>query len=741
MASEPQNLQYKAAYMQTRERALTTYIYHADAQAGAGKPNEAEVLYQRALVLEPGNERAQAGLQALGVGKRHAQLFREAQAAAERQDGNEAHFKLNHILAENPNHAAAGALKRSLAEKAVAAPMVETALSAAYKKPISIEFRDAQLRQVFEVIAISSGLNFVFDKDVKTDQKTSIFLKNSTIESAVYMMLMTNQLEQQVLDANTILIYPNTVAKQKDYQELVVKSFFLTSADAKTVAATVKAIVKSRDIVVDEKLNMIIVRDTADALKLTEKLVALHDAPEPEVMLEVEILEVKRSRLLNLGIQWPDTLSLTALPAIAAPVLRDFRDVNSGTIGVNRLGVTINAKNIDTDTNLLANPRIRTRNREKAKIVIGEKVPIISTTTAFAGGSPISSETITYIDVGLKLDVEPTIYLNNDVAIKISLEVNNLGAPVPTTSGSAAYRIGTRTASTVLRLKDGETQVLAGLINDEDRRSASKVPGLGELPVVGRLFGSAQDDKDKTEIVLSITPRIIRNIQRPSAALSEFRSGTESGFRSAPDGSVRSNALVPPMMQPAVNFAPAPLPVITEPARLMAPNPGGTVGTGSVAGAFNPAPLAASGAESSSKSMYIEWMGRTQLKVGDPFEVQLIMESKQPVTAIAAAIGFDTRALQVVGVSESAFLKQGGAKTTFFSQVDPSGQISFQGARLPGTSSSDAMTPDVIATIHFRALAPSDGALVKLLSMTSTDAAGRTLTASPLTPHVVRIQR
>ncbi len=220
MAEEPKNLQYKAAYMQTRERALASYIYKADTLAAAGKPAEAETHYRRALAIEANNERALAGLEALSIATRHVQLFKDARAAAENKDIHNAQAKLHVILTENPNHEPAAALKRSLAEKTIKPP-AETALAAAYKKPISIEFKDAQLKQVFEVIAASSGLNFVFDKEIKTDQKTSIFLRNSTIESAIYMMLITNQLEQQIIDANTILIYPNTSAKQKEYQELV----------------------------------------------------------------------------------------------------------------------------------------------------------------------------------------------------------------------------------------------------------------------------------------------------------------------------------------------------------------------------------------------------------------------------------------------------------------------------------------------------------------------------------------
>jgi general secretion pathway protein D len=156
-----------------------------------------------------------------------------------------------------------------------------------------------------------------------------------------------------------------------------------------------------------------------------------------------------------------------------------------------------------------------------------------------------ASESVNYVDVGLTLNVEPTIYLNNEIGIRISLEASTLVDTVTTKSGTTAYRIGTRSAATMLQLKDGENQVLAGLIKNDDRSSATHLPGLGDLPVVGRLFGSRQDTRDKTEVVLSITPHLVRNIQRPAANVAEFSAGTEASFRRRPDGAARAPAQLP----------------------------------------------------------------------------------------------------------------------------------------------------------------------------------------------------
>jgi general secretion pathway protein D len=554
IAADPTNAQYRSAFLQTRDRGATVLLDQAERALANGQAPAALQGYRRVLAIDPGNERARGGLRAIEADERLAALLEAASIAFDRNELEDARARLGAILTERPHHEAARLLLARINDRS-AAPIAETALAAAYKRPISIEFRDAPLRQVMDVIARQSGLNFLFDKDVKTDQKTSIILKNSTIEAAVYFLLVTNQLEQQVMDANTILIYPNVAAKLKEYQETMVKTFFLANADAKVVANTLKTILKSRDVVVDEKLNLVILRDNADAIRLATRLVALQDVPEPEVMLEVEILEVKRSRIKELGIAWPSKITLAPLTTIdGGPLtLQALRGLNSTNIGVSGLSATINANQTDSDSNILANPRIRVRNREKARVVIGDKVPNI-TTTISPGAGGFASESVNYIDVGLTLNVEPTIYLNNEVAIRISLEVSNLVNSIATKSGTTAYQIGSRQASTMLQLKDGENQVLAGLINNEDRSSGSKVPGFGSLPILGRLFGSGHGEDNKTEIVLSITPHLIRNIQRPSAGASEFSAGTETSSRRRPDTSSRLPAASPaaPALRPVV---------------------------------------------------------------------------------------------------------------------------------------------------------------------------------------------
>lgn len=457
-----------------------------------------------------------------------------ADARKQIKDGNpdEAKATLKRVLVENPNHARARDLMKGLEGTTRQPGMVQPSMAAAYRKPVSLEFRDAKLSEVFHALSTQTQLNFIFDRDVRPDLKTTTSIRNVPLEQAINLLLVTNQLDKKVLNETTILIYPNQPAKQRDYQELVLKSFYLVNTDVKSTMNMLKVLLKTRDIFVDEKLNLLIMRDTPQVIAMAEKLIEAQDKAEPEVMLDVQVLEVKRTRLTELGLLYPSSVKGSILPSGTATslVASDLGNINSGKIGVSGLSVTANMLKTDGDTNILANPRIRVKNRDKAKIHIGDRVPVITTTL----NQTVTSESVTYLDVGLKLEVEPNVYMDDDVGIKVNLEVSNIVDTITSTTGSRTYQIGTREATTNLRLRNGETQVLAGLISDEDRKTANKIPGLGDLPILGHLFSNHRDDNTKTEIILLITPHIVRNVARPEAETLQFSSGTEASVGAAP---------------------------------------------------------------------------------------------------------------------------------------------------------------------------------------------------------------
>jgi general secretion pathway protein D len=553
----PRDVELRNYYLRHRSLAVQRALALGDQARAAGAFDRAEQEYQRALRFDAEDARAKQSLASLdGARQDHAALG-EANAALKRGDSAAAYDKAKQVLERSPqNREARGVVRRIEAEQAKV-ESTPPALGAALKKPITLEFRDAPLRSVFELIGRHTGLNFIFDKDVQPELKTTVFVRDTSIEDVIRFVLVTNQLERKVLNDNTVLVYPATPAKQQAYRELVVKSFYLANADVKQTANMVRQLVKTRDLFVDEKLNLLVIRDTPEAVRMVEKLVAAQDLGEPEVMLEVEVLEVGHTQLSAVGIQWPGSVALGITGAAGVPgqvTGREAQNLN-GTLARVTVSDPLIALNLRAQagrTSVLANPRIRVKNREKARIHIGDKVPVITTT---AGATGFVSEAINYLDVGLKLEVEPQVFLENDVGIKVGLEVSNIGEQVKSSSGTIAFTVGTRNAATTLRLKDGETQVLAGLISDEDRRTAAKVPGLSRLPVLGRLFSSNEDTVNKTEIVLLITPRIIHNVERPAARIEEFKSGTELEVGGAHPG----GAPVPPSFPPAAPAVPAPV--------------------------------------------------------------------------------------------------------------------------------------------------------------------------------------
>lgn len=533
---KPENLVLRAHIARQKEHLIDLLCSEAEVAIIQSRLDEADGIYSRVLAINPASPRGNAGKLNVQTAKRHIEWITQAEKLIDKNNFSEAELKLHGVLVEDSLNLKAKALLKRITQQKEAVRGLSLTLRTSFNKPVTLEFRETGLRTIFEIISRAGNINFIFDKEVKADLKATIFVRNIRVEDAIKILLSTNQLEHKMLSENTILIYPNTPAKLKEFQELIVRSFYLANADVKQTASLIKTIAKTSDIHIDEKLNMLVIRDTPEVIRLVEKLITSQDMAEPEVMLEMEVLEVSRNKLQELGVRYPEQISVSALGASTSPgnlTVEEWKNLNSSSI---RLSVTnptfiLNLRKIDTDTNLLANPRVRVRNREKAKIHIGERVPVITTTSTANVGI---SDSVAYLDVGLKLDIIPNIYLEDEVAMKVGLEVSNILETIVTPSGTQTYRLGTRNTETTLRLKNGETQVLAGLIQDDERKTANKVPGLSSLPLIGRLFSSNNDSKTKTEIVLLITPRVLRNIVQPEMDITEFSSGTVDAIGKLP---------------------------------------------------------------------------------------------------------------------------------------------------------------------------------------------------------------
>lgn len=532
-AQYPDNPQYKNWLKLLQDKQETLAIQRADALYTAQQFLEAEAAYQQALAQYPNSKAASEGLQRTRLAQQHATMFSSAQAAFNVQDNSKADYLLRTILAENPSHPDAKALYEQLEQNKSRKHSVIPNMQSSFKKTISLELKNTPIKNVFEYISKAGNLNFSYDQELSEAIRVNLFLRDTPIEDAIEVILTSHQLGKKILNANTLLIYPLTRAQE--YEELFVRSFYLANMDAKRALNLVKTVLKAKDVYIDEKLNTLVMRDTLDNVKIAEKLIASQDLNEPEVMLEVEVMEINRRNLEQLGIQYPSQIGVGVqgnaigsangvTPQAGKLTLTELRhfDGDFGVFSVNDPAIVLNLLHQDSDTNLLASPKIRVKNRDKAKIHVGDKIPVL---TSIANAQGFVSQTVNYIDVGIKLDVEPIVQLQDQVSIKVGMEVSNITDQVRTDNGVLAYTIGSRNANTTLQLKNNETQILAGLFRDDEQKTKRQLPGLGSLPIIGKLFSNDNNDRRKNEIVLLITPRILHNLQPASATYTLFPSG------------------------------------------------------------------------------------------------------------------------------------------------------------------------------------------------------------------------
>ncbi|MFT3819972.1 MAG: general secretion pathway protein GspD [Rubrivivax sp.] len=645
----PDSVSIRAELLRTREQGLAQLVSQASGALRAGLADAAKAHLEAAAALSPDSPRVAALREELDRSLQETAAVERIEAQIAGGDLAGAGLVIEEALQAFPQSARLAGLQRRVraSQRLQAQGTATRRLDAlAEQRPLSLDFRDAPLRLVLDAVTRYSGVNFVLDRELRQDLRVTLLLQQGTLDQALDLLAGAHQLARKVIDPTTLLIYPATAEKLKEHQEHVVRVFHPVSGDAKGAAAFLKAMLRIREPFVDERSNLLSIRDTPENVRLAERLMMLFDVSEPEVLLDVEVLEVNSNRLTELGIKFPNSISLTPLaPAGAAGLtLANAAAINREAIALGVSGLLINLKREVGDVSTLANPRLRARNRERAKILIGDKIPIVTTTTGTAG---FVSESVNYLEVGLKLDVEPTVYPDDEIAIRVALEVSSLGAAVKTNNGTLAYQIGTRNASTLLRLRDGETQLLAGLMSRDERSSSSRVPGLGDLPVLGRLFSSQQDQGTRTELMLAVTPRIVRNVRKLAADEAQVWVGTETSPRLqhwplVTAAGPQSAAAVKASFQAAAEAAPAPA-------------------------------RAASAAPRGPAAMALRWAGPEQADAGQSFELRLLAPPGIALRGMPLDVVFDAALLEVEQVREGDWLRRDGEPTAFQAAVDKAG--------------------------------------------------------------------
>jgi general secretion pathway protein D len=398
--------------------------------------------------------------------------------------------------------------------------------------PDELTFRDASSQVIIRALAQMAKVNVAFDPAFRPSP-LSIELRKQTFAEALQAVTKSTQNFFRVIAPRTITIIPDTPAKRREYEEDIVRTFYLSNADLKETMDLLRVVVDARRIGGMQGTNAITITDTAERVEAAGRLISIIDKARPEVLIDVELLEVSRTRLNEYGLQF------------ASPGSTGI----NGTADVNKTGLTLNdLKNLsgsqvlmtnvpalyyrlikeDGSGRVLANPQLRAQVGMSAQAEFGERVPIPVTTFSPLATGGVNTQPITsfnYENIGVNIDITPRTHMNNDVTLALSISVTSISGAgfggLPT--------FGNRAIKTTIRLRDGETNMLAGLIRDDERRVHEGIPGLSDIPGVGRLFGRSRDERNQTDVILMLTPHIVRVLELGEEDLRAFRMGRDAG--------------------------------------------------------------------------------------------------------------------------------------------------------------------------------------------------------------------
>lgn len=485
---EPGNIQYKANLLRAQVQASVEHFEKGKQFHESGVLERALVEYQQAVQLDPSNQYAQVELEKV-----------RKEIEAERQGTD-----LETI--------------EEMKRKAKGIRPQPPLLNPRSDEPISLEFPEpTPVKMIYRALGKAFGINVLFDPNLK-DLEIPIVLREVTAQDALEILMRAAGHFYKVLDPQTIIIAADTPQNRRNYEDLVIQAFFLSNADVKDAMTTLRSLIGAKQIAMNEQLNAIILRDTADKVKVAEKIIETVDKAKAEVVVDVELLQLSTNKLRELGVElspYSVTQSLD-LGGGEDAALRlgdvEFLNENNWTLTIPNFIYTFVKNN--TDAQLLAQPRLRISEGEKARLVIGDRVPIPVTsfnTANTVGGNIVPITSFQYQDVGIQINIEPRVHHNKEVTLKLTVEVSQVSGQVAGGGGQASQPIiGTRTIESTIRLEDGETNFLAGLIRQDNSFSDTGVPGLSDIPVIGRLFSKNTTDNRRTDVILTLTPHIVR---------------------------------------------------------------------------------------------------------------------------------------------------------------------------------------------------------------------------------------
>jgi general secretion pathway protein D len=403
------------------------------------------------------------------------------------------------------------------------------------KMPASLTFREASSRDIFISMARFANIGIVFDPTFR-EVPITVDLRNASLEDALNTMAGLTRTFFRVTAPSTVVIVPDTEAKRREYEQDVVRTFYLSNADLKETMDLLRLVLDVRRISGTTGTNALTLKDSAETVAAAARVLSAIDKARPEVIIDVELLEVDRTRLLEYGLQLasPGSAGIdgaatvnpsTSTSTLTLQALRNLSQ--SDVLLANLPSLYYRLLKSDVNTRTLANPQLRTSDGTTAQARFGDQVPVPTTTFApiATGGTPQQPITAyTYQNIGVNIDITPRTHHDDNVTLALKVAVTSLSG-----SGFGGLpTFGNREINTVIRLRDGETNMLAGLIRDDERRTQDGIPGLSDIPGVGRLFAHTQRTANQTDIVLTLTPHIIRVLDLDEADLRAFRVGHET---------------------------------------------------------------------------------------------------------------------------------------------------------------------------------------------------------------------
>lgn len=508
MYEDPGDLRYKASCERTRLLASEQHVKRGNDLKQSGHVTAALVEFLRATAIDPSNAMADQAIESLR----------------------------GHITPA-PQEADIPQLPSDRAELASLAGPVE--LKPISDEPITLHMV-ADSKIVYETLGKAAGINVLFDPEY-VSKRISIDLSNTTLSDALRILATVSGTFWKPVTRNTIFVAADTRAKRQELEQEAVQVFYLANATQQNDLNDVQTAL--RDVLVEAKLyslpsqDAIVVRGTPDQLLLAEQLIDDFDKPRPEVLIDVTVLQVDRDKVRNIGLQWPQSVSAalatTSTASGATLTLNDLANLTaknfSLTVGTAEAQMLLT----DSDSRILQNPRLRATDGQKADLKIGERIPIATgsfSSAAASAASPLVNTQFTYIDVGVNMEMQPTIHYNGDVSLKVKVEISSETGST-TISGVTEPIIGQQSVEETIRLKEGESNILGGLLQEQNNRTVSGTPGLGEIPGLKYLFSTQQHEVQHKEIVFLITPHLVRGMDIDPINLRRIDTGTNSSIQ------------------------------------------------------------------------------------------------------------------------------------------------------------------------------------------------------------------